>query len=170
VGSGEGQQADLVFPDAKIERLDIDPDKKPDIVHDIRDPFPEEMRGKYDGVYCSHLLEHIPRTQVIPTVGNLASLLKNGGELWAIVPALEWAAKQIARDTPSPALVAFLYGSQDNDWMYHRCGFTLMMLRQVMEINGLITRQAYQAPLTIAIGERKYECLQNVVVGLKYVQ
>ena len=45
--------------DYDVTRVDIDTDSEPDFLHDIRQPFPKEMRGQYDYVHFTHVLEHI---------------------------------------------------------------------------------------------------------------
>lgn len=173
VGSGEGSVADIIFDDVTVVRMDIDSELKPDYVHDITKPLPLDLWGKFDIVYLSHVLEHLPYKQVLPTLTNLFKALKPEiGEMWVIVPALEWAAKEIAKDNPSPVLMGFLYGSQSNEYQYHKAGFTLNQLRYLMEAAGMYTRRAYQSAFTITNSSpdgtvKEYPSTQNIVVGLR---
>lgn len=173
VGSGEGSVAGVIFEDVTVVRMDIDPELNPDYVHDITKPLPLDLRDKFDIVYLSHVLEHLPYKQVLPTLKNLYQALKPGtGEMWVIVPALEWAAKEIAKDQPSPVLMGFLYGSQSNEWQYHKCGFTLNQLRLLMESTGMYTRRAHQSAFIITLDapdgtSKEFPSTQNIVVGLR---
>lgn len=171
VGSGAQSIAKVALgldEKAVIVRMDADKKLHPDYVHDIRKPIPEELQGKFDLVYFSHCLEHIERMKVIDTVKHLASAVKPGGELWIIVPSLEWAAEEIRRGNPSPAIQSFIFGSQDNEWQYHKSGYTLVNLRQLMTIAGLVVRRAYQAPMQIELEKAgAFPCLQDVCIGAK---
>lgn len=168
IGSGPNSVASITFEGAEILRLDIDPELNPDVLHDITKPFPPELHGQFDAIYCSHVLEHIPRAQVIGTVMNMLAPLRVGGELWVIVPSLEWAAREILKDQPSSVMIPHIFGSQSNEWQYHRCGFTLNLLRQIFELAGFVPRQAYQAPFIITSSGKDFPSLQNIVVGMKY--
>ncbi len=168
VGSGPDSVAAQFFDDFEVTRLDGDAALDPDVVHDITKPFPDEHQGIYDLVFCSHVLEHVPWSKVIQTVEHLRSALKKGGELWIIVPALEWAAHQIMLDEPSPTLNSFLYGAQTNPWQLHQSGFTLNLLRLVMAQTGLTIKQAYQTPFQIDMDGKKYEAKQNIVIGMRW--
>jgi SAM-dependent methyltransferase len=168
VGSGQEGTAQAFFPQAVIFRLDVDPELHPDYLHDIREPFPEELRGSFDIVFASHVLEHVERHRVLDTVTNLKGALKDGGELWIMVPSLEWVANELRKDQASPATIAAIYGMQSNEWQYHKCGFTLFMLRQIIEKAGLIPRRAYQGPLTITMNGKEYASLQNILVSMRH--
>ncbi|MGH2621525.1 MAG: methyltransferase domain-containing protein [Anaerolineales bacterium] len=167
VGAGPEGTAQAFFPEAVIFRLDVDPEFNPDYVHDIRAPFPEELRDRFDVVFASHVLEHVERHRVPETVANLRSAVRDGGELWILVPSLEWVAKELRKDQPSPAVLAAIYGAQSSEWQYHKSGFTLFMLRQIVEKAGLVARQAYQGPLTISLNGKPYDALQNILVSMR---
>lgn len=152
----------------EITRLDIDPAAKPDVLHDITKPLPEEYRGKFDLVFCSHVLEHIDRRDVIQTLRNVASGLKNLGELWIIVPSLDWLAKEILKHRDGTHVQGLLYGAQRNEWDYHRSAFTLNALRVIVEICGLMIRKAYQAPFTLMMDGKEWEAIQNIVIAARY--
>lgn len=168
VGSGPEGTAQAWFPEATIFRLDANPEFNPDFVQDIREPFPDELHDRFDIVFASHVLEHCERHRQIDTVKNLATAVREGGELWILVPSLEWVAVELRKDQPSPATLAALYGSQTDPWQYHKCGHTLFMLRQIVEKAGLVARQAYQGPLTINMNGKPYPALQNIMVSLKH--
>ena len=171
VGSGYESVAEKVFTwieDKEIIRLDFNDEASPDIVHDITEPFPEELRNQFDIVYVSHVLEHIDRQKVINTFRNCTGALKNMGEIWAVVPSLEWAANEIINRREGIHVQGALYGGQDHPLDYHRVGFTLAALRQMIELCGLIVRKAYQSPFMTIFDGKEYQCLQNVVIGLRY--
>jgi SAM-dependent methyltransferase len=53
--------------------------------------------GSCAGIYCSHVLEHIPRNNAITALQNTAKLLKRGGIFRMIVPDLQWRAEHYLR-------------------------------------------------------------------------
>jgi predicted SAM-dependent methyltransferase len=171
VGSGVGSVAEKVFdwlPEKQITRLDIDPQVNPDIVHDIANPLPEEMNGQYDIVYISHVLEHVDRARVIEAFRNVIGAVRNMGEVWVVVPSMEWAANEIINKREGIHVQMNIFGAQHSPFDVHRTGFTLISLRQVVELCGLIVRRAYQSPFTIEFEGRQYNSLQNVVIGARY--
>ena len=173
IGSGESSVADKVFQDAEkeITRLDANADLNPDVVHDITTPLPDALLGQFDIVYCSHVMEHIDRTKVLSTMVNLSKGLKDRGEMWIVVPSLEWGAKEILNGRDGLQIQGLIFGGQQTPWDYHRVGFTLLGLRQCMEVIGLVVRKAYQSPFEIEAninGETIfYKCIQNVVIAAR---
>lgn len=165
----QGYEYDLV-------KMDIVPDNNPDIVHDIRNPLPPELHGRFDLILASHVFEHVERHVALPAFRNMASALAKNGELWIVVPSLEWCAEQILNNKVTAAVWLCLYGggepNQPSYW-YHNMGYTLTTLRQVFTICGLVVRKAYQVPFTLPFMQvgsdekREYVALQNVVIGVK---
>jgi predicted SAM-dependent methyltransferase len=117
---------------------------------------------------ASHVLEHIDRDQVLQAVRNLAEAVKVGGEFWIMVPSMEWAALQIRKSNNSPVVQLVIFGRQAGPHDYHKAGFTLMELRQLMEMIGFATRKAYQSPLGIGWNDKVYDALQDIVIGYRY--
>jgi SAM-dependent methyltransferase len=63
-----------------------------DIVRGL--PLPDRSCA---GVYCSHVVEHIPRNDVVVALQNTAKLLKPGGIFRIVVPDLRWRADRYLR-------------------------------------------------------------------------
>lgn len=51
-----------------------------------------------DGIYCSHVLEHLDRTSVVKALANTFALLKPGGTFRLVVPDLGWRARKFIED------------------------------------------------------------------------
>ena len=171
IGSGDHSTAETFFPDIsdkEIVRLDINPDHKPDVVHDIAAPLPVELVGTFDLVLALHVMEHMDRVSVVNAFKNAASALKNMGEIWVAVPSLEWACDKILSHQEGTYVQQIVFGGQADVWDYHRCGFTMRALRQMVEISGLVIKKAYQSTFTVRGEDKEYECIQNVVIGAKY--
>jgi cyclopropane fatty-acyl-phospholipid synthase-like methyltransferase len=171
IGSGYGSLAETIFEsiaEKEIVRMDADPEKKPDILHDITTPLPEELRGQFDLVLASHVMEHIGRDKVVDAFRHAISAVKNMGEVWILVPSLEWAANEIINLRDGLHVQGTIFGGQLDPFDVHQCGFTLASLRQMVELCGLIVRKAYQSPCTITVGGTEYGSLQNIVIGARY--
>lgn len=169
VGSGPNSVAKTVFEhlETDVTRMDGNPENNPDILHDITEPLPDELKGKFDIVYISHVLEHIDRMKVIDVFRNVIQAARNLGEIWVIVPSFEWAANEIINRREGIHVQMNVFGGQAGPLDYHRCGFTLASLRQMVELSGLVVRKAYQSPFYIGFNEKEYASLQNVVIAIR---
>lgn len=136
IGSGVTNGPEGLWTDAEVFRLDIDEELKPDYVHDITKPLPEELKGKFDLIYCSHVLEHISWRDVIDTLRNISEAAKPDGEMCIIVPDITLACKRILEGKYTLGMVGVLYGSQTNQWQYHNTGFTKETLAQMFRTIG----------------------------------
>lgn len=169
IGANVKPQAQYV-PDwqgAKIITLDIDEKMNPDIVADAAD-MPPELYEKLDGLLASHVLEHFSYWKTFEVLSGWAKCLKEGGELHILVPSLEWAARQVLSEKPSPAVYAQLYAGQVNQWDVHLTGFTMRKLRQLFEQLGLSVHTARTGVYHIRVGNLgEFEAEQHYVVGVK---
>lgn len=68
---------------------------------DILKALPGVPAGSCDGVYCSHVLEHLSYDDCLLAVRNTYHLLKPGGYFRCVVPDLEWAARAYVEDLAS---------------------------------------------------------------------
>lgn len=171
VGSGDGSSTRGLFPNARIVRLDAYPIVGADYVADITEGLPLDLNLSFDIVIASHVLEHIDRKKVVGAVKNIRKALRYGGLAYLVVPALEWAAREILKDKPSDGLLAFLYGEPDIPFQAHVSGYTLMMLRHVAAMAGLHVRDAYQTPFLMTLtgidSREEFTPTQNVVVAMR---
>lgn len=151
----------------RVTRLDGNPENEPDYLHDITQPLPEELLGAFDIVLASHVVEHVDRDQVNNVMRNIASAVRNHGEVMVIVPAMEWAAREIIEGRDNAGVQGLIFGGQKNPLDYHRCGFTLKSLRFMVELAGLIPRKAYQSVFTIQMYGHTFNALQDIVVATR---
>lgn len=104
--------------------------------------------GSARGVYCSHVLEHIDRANVVGAVLNTFQMLKPGGIFRLVVPDLAWRAENyvaahkrgntdaadlfmqschLGRKSPASGLIGRLrrvFGNSDHRWMYDEAAMT----------------------------------------------
>lgn len=169
IGANVKPQAQFIeqWKEAKVLTLDVDPDMKPDIVADAED-MPPELFGKLDGLLASHVLEHFSYWATEKVLFNWIKCLKDGGELHILVPALEWAAREILADKPSPAMYAQLYAGQVNKWDVHLTGFTMRKLRSLFERGGLSVHTARTGVYHLNVGKLGvFPAEQHYIVGVK---
>lgn len=68
--------------DPDNSRLDL-AKKQPDVddVTFYQESIAEHKKASYDLILCSHIIQHMPSTEVVPTLGHLAKLTASGGLL-----------------------------------------------------------------------------------------
>lgn len=169
IGANQKAQAQFVdaFQGGKILTLDVDEKQKPDILADAAD-MPPELYDKLDGLLASHVLEHFSYWKTDQVLAGWIRCLKAGGEIHILVPSLEWAAREVLSEQPSPAVYAQLYAGQVNQWDVHLTGFTMRKLRQLFEKAGIdvyIARTGIYHLRVSTLGE--FEAHQHYIAGVK---
>ena len=120
-----------------IDRYDINDKVKPDYRCDLRQlPCEDE---KYDVVYSQHVLEHFGRYEMQSVLKEWLRILKVGGEIIIKVPNLEYAMKRILEQKSDHYEWWQMYGSQSDDYDFHKVGFTLNKLKKLLELNECLT-------------------------------
>jgi len=166
IGAGPKPQAKKLLPDTFIETMDIDPQYKPTYLHDAA-TIPQELYGKFDLVFASHVLEHFPWYETHNVLVEWRKALRVGGELHVLVPSLEWAAEQILSGHPSKAINGHLYAGSQTQWDVHKAGFTLPILRAHFEHARLAVALAESGPYPIAISGEIMRAEQHYIIGRK---
>lgn len=166
IGAGPKPQAKKLLPDTFIETMDIDPQYKPTYLHDAA-TIPQELYGKFDLVFASHVLEHFPWYETHNVLVEWRKALRVGGELHVLVPSLEWAAEQILSGHPSKAINGHLYAGSQTQWDVHKAGFTLPILRAHFERARLAVALAESGPYPIAISGEIMRAEQHYIIGRK---
>ncbi len=149
-GCGPGNNKPPKDFDAYKEiRLDADREVKPDIVASIT-AMPMIKDGSFDGVFCSHTLEHLFIFEVALALREFRRVLRPGGLVRIHVPDLQSIGGKLALDeldhvayiSPCGPIcpMDMIYGHQGaigagNLFMQHKTGFT----------RGVITRALLQA-------------------------
>jgi len=132
--------------------------------------FPNEH---FDLVAVAGTLEKQPRSNVLACVSEWRRILKSGGQFDIIVPNMRWACISVVRgefNESWPAILATFYGTQENEEEFHRTGFTLKMLRALLESLGFVMKQATLIPWEIVHGENTIQAehiyIQAVKIGI----
>ena len=169
IGANVKPQAQFVeaWAGAKILTVDVDEKMKPDILCDAAD-MPPELYGKLDGLLASHVLEHFSYWKTNEVLANWIRCLKEGGEIHVLVPSLEWAAREVLSENPSPAVYAQLFAGQVNQWDVHLTGFTMRKLRQLFEREGIAVHTARTGIYHIRVRDLgEFEAMQHYIAGVK---
>lgn len=125
------------------------------------------VKGKFDVVFASHVLEHMPWHATDVVLASWVRILNPGGAVHIMVPSLEWCAEEILSDNPSKALLPVLFGGQFQAGDDHLTGFTMRYLRARMEKAGLSVYRAVSGTKEIHIGEGEVaETDQHYAIGL----
>ena len=102
--------------------------------------------GTVDEIYACHVLEHIPRAQVITTLCHWQNLLKIGGKLRLAVPDFE-AVVELYRQDPlllQTSLFGLLYGGQRNIWDFHTIAYDFANMQRLLKQLGFADVERYQ--------------------------
>jgi hypothetical protein len=73
-----------------------------------------ESPGSVDGVYCSHVLEHLALDDLRVALKNTATIMKPGAVFRMVLPDLEWLARNYIKELESgntAAAVSFVEGT-----------------------------------------------------------
>ena len=121
--------------------IDLDPSCNPDKVEDVC-VLNSFKPNTVDLIYCSHVLEHFPIKQVRNILNRWNEVLKVGGILRIGVPDLDMVFRHYIYYKDMPKLMAFLYGSQEDEYQFHKSGWNFESLGSVLKGVGFsnITR------------------------------
>lgn len=155
--------AGFAKPHWRETRLDIDTGVSPDIVGNIQD-LGMLADGAMDGIYASHVLEHLYAHEVPGALAECHRVLNDTGIFVMTSPDLQVVAEFIAKGNlidpvcVSPAgpiaPIDMVYGfrpalQQGLDHMAHRCGFTRPVLGNLLMAAGFrkvaVMRRAHPA-------------------------
>lgn len=108
-------------------------------------------------IYTSHLLEHLPHVQTKSVLKHWYNKLKRGGTLIINVPDLEWACKQVLKKSQNGlldgyynqwegehGLLSVIYGSQSHEGEYHKAGFIVDELVNLLSDLGYKVKETKQ--------------------------
>lgn len=121
--------------------------------------------NSYDIVFLDHFINQTSRKNIPGLIKYFIDKLKVNGQLIIVVPSLEWACMQIAREAEPPILAYLsIYGTDDEPTL---SGFTLNWLRKLCEDAGLLTLQTASNRYKVTINEKEEIGFQHVYLGMK---
>ena len=126
LGSGKDYKEGYI----NIDKFDSSADANWDIEH-----IPLHDRTVAQ-VVCSDFLEHLPHNQVLPILKEINRLLKQQGRLIIIVPDLVKLCERVANNPEDEWSLAQLYGHQQHEGQFHKTGFTVKRLSNLLGFAG----------------------------------
>ena len=115
LGCGKRRLAGWVSVDSRVE-------VEPDVVADVRHLDAWDC-GEVESIYACHVLEHIPRPDLLQTLREWRRVLKPGGKLRVSVPDFGTVASLYNDGVSFWRLAGLLYGRQDYEGNTHHIGF-----------------------------------------------
>lgn len=115
--------------------VDIRPESGADIIDDVRTLSSVEDNS-VDLIYACHLFEHFDKHEYPVVLRNWYKKLKEGGELRLAVPDIEAACTYIAQTGIIEYFYSSFWGSQRNEFDYHKWGWTEITLRNALKYAG----------------------------------
>lgn len=86
-------------------------------------------------IHFTHALEHFSRKQTESVLDLVYGLLRPGGRLYIEVPNFAWHAKLVLEGRDRDA-VYYAFGGQEDEWDFHKTGFTPSILKEELENAG----------------------------------
>jgi hypothetical protein len=126
IGCGESKKGDIGLDLRKLCSVDIVAD-----AHVL--PFKAES---FDHVYSSAVIEHFSHREVRNVIVEWTRVLKKEGAIEIECPDLRARAFLFFLN-PSWQNVENVYGGQDYEGNYHKCGFSFGLLRSLLESCGI---------------------------------
>ena len=147
--------------EVEVVNLDGDEKIKPDILHNLMEPMPEELKGQFDLVYSAHVLEHISWLDTVSVAMEMASLVKEGGYMIIAVPSMEWACKELLRGNFNKGVMMTFYGGQEDEWLYHKCGFSKPSLEVLAQRLGMKVLSLRESSVILTDRDRQWNATQH---------
>jgi predicted SAM-dependent methyltransferase len=126
IGCGETKKGDIGLDFRKTSSVDIVAD-----AHLL--PF---KSGVFDHVFSSEVIEHFGHKEVSSILLEWIRVLKEGGIFELECPDLR-ARAFLFFLAPNWKNVENIYGGQDYDTNYHKCGFSYKLLKSLLELSGI---------------------------------
>ena len=119
---------------------DIEPHKNVSVVCDIEELDKFIAEGQCSHLRASHVLEHFETYKIPQLLKMFYYLIEKGGELEIHVPNLRWHFQLIGEGRDDEA-VTYMFGGQKDKYDYHKTGFTLKRLVQLITEAGFTIKE-----------------------------
>ena len=133
IGSGNPDQGE-VQPEGYVLN-DVEQHKNIDLVCGIQNLYKYVPEGYCSEIRASHILEHFGTKEVDQVVKTIYKLLEKRGKFIIFVPNFKWHADLITSGNDEMA-VHYAFGGQLDQYDYHKTGFSLKILKKLLETNG----------------------------------
>lgn len=124
--------------------LNIQPGDTVDYVGDIRD-LSQFENASCEIVYASHVLEHVPQCELVPTLIGVRRVLKHQGQFLISVPDLDTLSKMIIFPGLTTEqrihVMRMMFGGQTDEHDFHFVGFSFDILASYLQAAGFKSLQ-----------------------------
>ncbi len=123
----------------------------------------------YDHLVAAHVMQHFIYSYSQVILIEYARVVKPGGSVIILTPSLEWVAEQILSEKPSPATMAILFGTCENEReeTVNFSGYTIRALRKLFDGAGLRVTHARTGLFDFVYNDKKEEVEQHLLIGKK---
>jgi hypothetical protein len=108
---------------------DVIPLEGIDYVCDLFDIKKYVAEDSCEDIHFTHALEHFPTAKIQEVLALVKSILAPRGKLYIEVPNFEWHAELVRLGKEKDA-VMYAFGGQENEWDFHKTGFTPNILHE----------------------------------------
>ena len=129
--------------------------------------LPKGWKEQYDVILAYQVLQRVSNAAVLTTLRNWRNALKPGGELHIFVPSLEWVAREILNEEPSPMMLIHIFGVQNTEENFWLSGFTMRRLRVDLPDAGFAVKTAKVGYYSMNIQGVEFQAEQHYIVGRK---
>ena len=110
-----------------------------------------------DEIYCSHVLEHVAKLEVIPTLKEWHRVLKPQGKLILRVPDLVWCCERWLKYQTTGWEMDIIFGNQGREGEFHKTGFNKGIMMNYLKESGFICER-YEEIETHSQKTLSFEC------------
>jgi predicted SAM-dependent methyltransferase len=147
IGGGEAPKEGFLNVDPFHEKADVKA-----FAQDL--PYKE---NEVDEIYSSHLLEHLGKWEILPTLKEWLRVLKPSGSLTLRVPDLEWCCRQWLENQDTGWNMDIIFGHQNDKGEFHKTGFTWQILKNYLTDSGFIIDK-FEEIMTHSQKTLSFEC------------
>lgn len=134
VGSGlknDWQPGDYIRVDPYVEESDVKA---------FADKLPYKD-GEIDSIFSSHLLEHLGKFEVVPTLKEWHRVLKKDGTLTIRVPDLAWCCQWWLNHQNTGWDIDVIFGNQSRAGEFHKTGFNREIMIEYLSQAGFHVKE-----------------------------
>lgn len=131
--------------------VDVDVTTRADVIDDITS-LRKFRDGFADVIYACHVLEHMSHAEVPRVLATWHRVLRPGGLLYISVPDIDRIVKiytqhwEHFQTRPNSPWIGLLYGGQEDRYDFHKTGFNLTWMTELLERCGFsdVTEYAHE--------------------------
>lgn len=134
--------------------IDIDPQTRPDVVHDLTQPLPYQD-NTVSAILLQDILEHFTKQEGQKLLCECARVLKKGGRIKLRLPNIQQIIDQFAAD--EEVMLEFIYGNTETSgrWGSHRYGYTAKSIALALKRAGFSNIRTRQETTNFIVTAQK---------------